>query len=43
MKFAKFTFFVSGDKFSGITQIFLKFVNIEHNWKIQKFRNSFEK
>ena len=40
---SKFEFFVSRDKFSRIAQIFLKFENVEHNWKIQKLKNTSEK
>ena len=35
-------FFVSRDKFSGIAQIFYKFVNAKHNWKIKKQKNVFK-
>ena len=31
---SKFKFFVSRDDFSRIAQIFLKFGNVNHNWKI---------
>ena len=40
---SKFKFFGLRDQFSRITQILLKFVNVKHNWKIQKLKNSFEK
>ena len=40
---SKSTFFGLRDQFSRITQILLKFVNVKHNWKIQKLKNSFEK
>ena len=36
----KFKFFVLQDKFSRITQIFLKFVNVKHNWKIQELKKN---
>ena len=29
------------DKFSRIVQIFLRFANVKHNWKIQKLKNIF--
>ena len=35
----EFKFFISRDKFSRITQIFLKVTNVEYNWKIQKLKN----
>ena len=35
---SKFKFFVSQDKFSIIAQIFLKFANVQHNWKIQNWK-----
>ena len=31
---SRFEFFVLRDKFSLIAQIFLKFTNVEQNWKI---------
>ena len=42
LQIPKFKFFVSRDKFARIAQIFLKFANVEHNWKIQKLKNYFE-
>ena len=39
----KFKFFVLRDKFYKISQIFLEFANIEHNWKIEKLKNYLEK
>ena len=41
LQMSKFKFFVSHDKFSRIAQIFLKFANVEHNWKIQKLKKNF--
>ena len=38
---SKFKFFVSRDNFSRIAQIFLKFGNVNHNWKIEKFKKIF--
>ena len=32
----KFKFFVSPDKYSRISQIFLKSANVNHNWKTEK-------
>ena len=43
LQMSKFEFFVLQDRFSKPAQIFLKFANVEHNWKIQKLKNSFEK
>ena len=40
LQISKLKFFVLRDKFSKITQIFLKFANVEHHWKIQKLKNS---
>ena len=40
---SKFKFFISRDKFSRIAQIFLKFANVKHDWKIRKLKNYFEK
>ena len=34
---SKFKLFVPQDKFSRIAQIFLKFSNGKHDWKIEKF------
>ena len=36
LQLSKFKFFVSRDKFSSYPQIFLKFANVKHNWKIRK-------
>ena len=35
-----FKFFISQDIFSRIAQIFLKFANVKHNSKIQKFKKN---
>ena len=43
LQMTKSKFFVLRDKFSRIAQIFLKFANVEHNWKPQNLKNSFEK
>ena len=43
LQMSKFKFFVSRDKFSRIAQLFLKFASGEHDLKIQKLKNSFEK
>ena len=39
----KFKFFVLRGKFYKVSQIFLEFANIEHNWKIEKLKNYLEK
>ena len=38
LQMSKFKLFVSRDKFFRSAQIFLKFVNVTHNWKIQKLK-----
>ena len=37
LQISKFKFFVSQKKVSRIAQIFLKFANVKHNSKIQKY------
>ena len=42
-KMSTFKFFLARDKFSRIDQIFLKFANINYNWKIYILKNIFFK
>ena len=39
LQMSKFRLFVSRDEFSKIAQVFLKFANVKHNWKIQRLKN----
>ena len=43
LQMSKFRLFASRDTFSKIAQVFLKFANVKHNWKIQRLKNSSEK